>query len=337
MTTSMTDEQFYANLLQLPKPRYPFADYIHPDFQQLRQKYYDWIDTEYIIHSKGAREKHKKHHLCDIAARGVPFLKSIDELLPLANYTANGAMMDDYFDRCSRDKMQHITNSIHALLTGDDPREPAENGILHLFWELRQDALKFDFPDHIYKRFVNSIRATFKGFAEERIYYRSNSIAPLPVYLLSREATSGVLPYCDYLLLQKEYRQLPDEIFDHPHIKRVRTICCLMIGIHNDIISLPKELHREGDTMNIVKVLQKEHQIPVQEAYVEALELHDNYLKEFLLLQEYLPPFDQWQNMVYDYIQDLGIMVSGVYAWHTHDTSRYVNGGYVEGEYVSEG
>ncbi|MCH5716378.1 hypothetical protein [Niabella hibiscisoli] len=73
MTTSMTDEQFYADLRQLPKPSYPFADYIHPDFKQLRQKYYDWIDTEYIIHSKDAREKHKKHHLSDIAARGCPF------------------------------------------------------------------------------------------------------------------------------------------------------------------------------------------------------------------------------------------------------------------------
>jgi hypothetical protein len=40
--------------------------------------------------------------------------------------------------------------------------------------------------------------------------------------------------------------------------------------------------------------------------------------------------------MAYDYVQDLGIMVAGVYAWHTNDTTRYVNGGYVEGEYVSK-
>lgn len=329
----MTNEEFYAGLLQLPKPKYPFPNTIHPDFQQLRMEYYNWIDTEYIIQSNEAREKHKKHHLCDIAARGCPSLQSIDELLPLANYTANVAMMDDYFDRCSHDKMYSVMNSVKELLTSNDPDEPTENGILHLFWVLRQDSLKFEFPDHLYKRFVKSILDTIRGFAEEKIYYRTNTIPPLSVYLLNREYTSGVLPYCDYVAMQKEYRQIPDEIFDHLYIKRFRTLCCLIIAIHNDLISLPKELHREGDTLNLVKVLQQEYNISLEEAYMKALEIHDNYLKEFLLLQDHLPPFGEWQNMVSDYILDLGVMISGIYAWHTNDTSRYVNGGYVEGEY----
>lgn len=337
MKTSLTDAEFYSGLLELPKPKYPFPESIHPNFQQLRQEYYKWIDTEYTIHSKEAREKHKKHHLCDIAARGCPFLRSIDELLPLANYTANGAMLDDYFDRCSRDKMHSVMNDSYALLTGDDPNEPKENGILHLFWVLRQDALKFEFPDQLYKRFIKSIKDTIRGFAEEKIYYANNSVPPLAVYLLNREATSGVLPYCDYVAMQKDYRRLPDEIFDHIYIKRYRTLCCLIIAIHNDIISLPKELHREGDTLNLVKVLKKEHKIPIQEAYMMALELHNDYLKEFILLQDYLPPFDGWDNMVSGYIQDLGVMISGIYAWHTNDTARYVNGGYVEGEYTIGG
>lgn len=106
-----------------------------------------------------------------------------------------------------------------------------------------------------------------------------------------------------------------------------------MIGIHNDIISLPKELQREGDTMNIVKVLQKENNLSLFDAYKKSMKIHDEYLKEFLILQENLPPFGEHQNNVYNYIQDLGIMIAGVYAWHTNDTSRYVNGGYVEGEF----
>lgn len=332
---TMTNEEFYAGLLDLPKPKYPFPDTIHPDFQRLREEYYNWIDTEYIIHSKQAREKHKEHNLCDIAARGCPFLKSIDDLLPLANYTANGAMMDDYFDRCSRNEMYEITNRIHELLTGNDPKEPSENGIFHLYWKLRQDALRCDFPEHLYRRFVKSVDRVFKGYAEEKTYYRVNTIPPLPIYLLIREDTSGVQPYCDYVAMQKDYRQIPDEIFDHPHIKRIQTLCSLLIGIHNDIISLPKELHREGDTMNIVKVLQQEYKTTIQEAYIKALELHDDYLNEFLVLQNHLPSFDNWKNMIFEYIQDLGIMVSGVYAWHT-DTVRYQNGNYVEGEYTNE-
>lgn len=140
----------------------------------------------------------------------------------------------------------------------------------------------------------------------------ANTVPSLSVYLLIREATSGVQPYCDYVILQKEYRNLPEEVFDHPHIKRIYSLSSLMIGIHNDIISLPKELQREGDTMNIVKVLQKENNLSLIDAYTKAMEIHDDYLKEFLILQEHLPPFGDYQSNVYDYIQDLGIMISGV-------------------------
>lgn len=333
MKNSISDKEFYSGLPLLPKLKYPFPDFIHVDFQQQREEYYQWIDTEYIIHSQEAREKHKKHNLTDIAARGCPFLKTIDELRPLANYTANGAMMDDYFDRCTRKEMYEITNRIIALLNGDDDKEPAENGIFHLYWVLRQDAMKCGIPENLYKRFVKSIREVFYGYAEEKVYYRSNTIPPLPVYLLIREATSGVQPYCDYVAMQKDYRRLPDNIFEHPHIKRMHTLCSLMIGIHNDIISLPKELHREEDTMNLVKVLQKQNNLSLEGAYMDAITIHDQYLEEFLILQNYLPPFDSYHEIVTNYIADLGIMVAGVYAWHTNDTSRYVNGGYVEGEY----
>jgi hypothetical protein len=58
MNQTISNEEFHAVLKQLPKPHYPFPDFIHPDFQQQREEYYTWIDTEYIIHSKEAREKH---------------------------------------------------------------------------------------------------------------------------------------------------------------------------------------------------------------------------------------------------------------------------------------
>lgn len=335
METSISDEEFYAGLRLLPKPVYPFPDLIHPDFQRQREEYYAWIDREYTFHSEAAREKHKQHHLTDIAARGCPFLTAA-ELRPLANYAANGAMMDDYWDRCSAEEMAGINRRILALLSGEEPDEPLDHGIFHQFWVLRQDALACGIPEMFYKKFIRSIGMVFTGYSDERVYYRTNTIPPLPVYLLIREATSGVQPFCDYVALQKEYRRLPDSVLEHPHIKRIHTLCSLMIGIHNDLISLPKELHREEDTMNLVKVLQQEHGVSVQEAYGMALELHDAYLKEFLLLQEHLPPFGEWQEMARAYIQDQGVMIAGVYAWHTNDTSRYVNGGYVEGEYISK-
>ncbi|NLR62434.1 terpene synthase [Chitinophaga polysaccharea] len=336
MSKTLSEEQFYAGMQHLPKPTYPFPDFMHPDFQQQREEYYNWIDKEYTFHSQGAREKHKQHHLTDIAARGCPFLKTLAELRPLANFTANGAMMDDYWDHCSRNEMYEIANRITAILTGADTAEPTDNGIFHLFWVLRQDAIKCEMPQRLYDKYIASIHNLLIGYAEEKVYYRANTPPPLPVYLIIRQETSGGLPFCKYVAMQKNYRELPDDVLEHPHILRIHSLCAWMIGMHNDFISLPKELHREGDTMNLIKVIQHERKIPVSEAYMEALKTHDSYLDEFMLLHQHLPPFGKLQSTVYDYVQDLGIMVAGVYAWHTHDVSRYVNGGYVEGEYISQ-
>lgn len=335
MSETLSEEAFYAGLQHLPKPKYPFPDFIHPDFQQQRQEYYDWIDREYTFHSKAAREKHKQHNLTDIAARGCPFLRSLAELRPLANFTANGAMMDDYWDRCSRNEMSTITNRITNILTGEDSVEPTDHGIFHQFWILRQDAIKCAMPDRLYEKYIAAIHHVLVGYTEERTYYRANTPPPLPIYLVIRLHTSGGLPFCKYVAMQKNYRELPDDVLEHPYILRLHDLCAWMIGMHNDFISLPKELHREGDTMNLVKVIQHQHNIPMKEAYMEALKLHDSYLDEFNLLHRNLPLFGDLQETVYQYVQDLGIMVAGVYAWHTNDVSRYVNGGYVEGEYTS--
>ncbi|MDQ0108666.1 hypothetical protein J2T02_003805 [Chitinophaga terrae (ex Kim and Jung 2007)] len=337
MTKTLSDEQFYAGLQHLPKPAYPFPDFIHPDFQQQREEYYEWIDKEYTFHSKAAREKHKQHHLTDIAARGCPFLKDIGELRPLANLAANGAMMDDYWDRCTREEMHAITKRVAGLLTGEEREEPVDNGIYHQLWVLRQDAIQCGMPERHYRKYVSAIHSLLVGYTEEKIYYRTNTPPPLPIYLIIRLETSGGLPFCKYVAMQKNYRDLPDEILEHPYILRLHNLCAWMIGIHNDIISLPKELHREGDTMNLVKVLQHERKIPLAEAYMEALKLHDSFLDEFQLLHRHLPPFGKMQDTVYEYVHDLGVMLAGVYAWHTNDVSRYVNGGYVEGEYKKQG
>lgn len=334
----MTFDQIYAQLQHWPKPVYPWPHFIHPQYREEREEYYAWIDRDYGFQSEAAREKHKRHNLTDIAARGLPFLKNLDELRPVANYAANGAMMDDYFDRCTREEMLGLVQRIADILLGDKPDEPTDDGFMRQWWVLRQDALKCGIPEPIYRSFVSAIVQTFIGYAEEKVYYEANVTPPLAVYTLIREATGGGVPFGRYVCLQKEYRHIPQEILEHPHLLRMQVVCALLIGIHNDFISLPKELHREGDTMNIVKVMQQEQGVSLEEAYHMALTHHDHYLNEFLTLQQHLPRFgNPWQDKVYAYTEDLGVMVSGVYAWHTHDTARYVPGGYVEGEYNGNG
>jgi len=240
--------------------------------------------------------------LTDIAARGLPFLKTLDELFPIASFAANGAMMDDYFDHCSHEEMCRIRQRSIAILSGQEKEEPTDFGIFRQFYLIRQRAIKCDMPQRLYDKFIASIHTLLIGYQDEKRYMKADTIPPFPVYLVLREDTSGGLPFCKYVAMQKDFRNLPDEVLEHPHILSLHTLAALMIGVHNDIISLPKELSRKGDVINIVKVIHNENNVSWEEAYKMALDYHDKLLNEFKILHEHLPNFGRWQELAYDYV-----------------------------------
>lgn len=332
----MCEQDFIAKLPGLPGPEYPFPDMVNPLMMALREDYYKWIDEDYTFHSREAREKHKSHVLSDIPARAFPFLQSLGELYPITRYAVHGAMMDDYFDHCSGDEMQAIRERITALLTGEDAEEPTDLGIYRQFYLLRKDAIACNMPIRLYNKFITTIDGILVGYRQEKQYIAADIPPPLPVYTIIREDTSGGLPFCRYVCMQKDFRNLPDVVLDHPVLVRMYALAARMIGCHNDFISLPKEITRKGDVINIVKVMKHEHHVSWEEAYLMALDFHNAYKDEFMLLYANLPDFGGWQEMARDFVYTLGISLQGVYSWHVHDKHRYVPGGYVEGEYDSK-
>jgi hypothetical protein len=75
--------------------------------------------------------------------------------------------------------------------------------------------------------------------------------------------------------MQKDYRTLPDDVLEHPIILRLHLLASRMIGWHNDIVSLPKELSRQGDVINLVITLRDTHEVAIEDAYQMALNVHD--------------------------------------------------------------
>ncbi|KAF3256179.1 hypothetical protein TWF217_006428 [Orbilia oligospora] len=106
----------------------------------------------------------------------------------------------------------------------------------------------------------------------------------------------------------------------------------------SDFISLPKELARGGDVMNLVAVVQNESQLSLEEeARARALEIHNESLDELIRLQNTLPDFGEWQKIAREYADDMGVLVQGVYSWHIQSSGRYVAGAYVEPAHLAGG
>ncbi|KAL3958114.1 hypothetical protein ACCO45_008692 [Purpureocillium lilacinum] len=306
--------RIYHELRDWPRPSYPFPDLVSPFIEDLADEYYEWIDADCQFESRSAREAHKRHRLTDIAARAFPSL-TIDELRPIARFTAFLAILDDIMDHSDPNELNNVKRRILAILNGDEQTLP-QPGFYRQIHAIRQECLDCSMPIHLFDEFVSSIVELMIGYAREKTYNAKNE----PPLSLSISQFAG----------------RPREAYAMQNIcaytRITATFQVRIIGYHNDFISLPKELSREGDVVNIVISIQRESGLELKDAYMKALGVHDADLAEFVQLQSELPDFGQWQQKAKDYVADLGTLVQGVYAWHVTNTGRYVPGAYVEPE-----
>jgi hypothetical protein len=327
---SSAEQTLYHELRDYPRPQYPFANLSSPHMERLAAECDKWVEEDCPFASDNARAVFKKHRFTDVAARAFPSF-TLEELRPIARFSAFFAMIDDYLDHANEAELDEVRDRATALLFGHDKREP-EPGFYRQVYIMRGEALACGVPMSIYEDFSTTIVGFMDGYDSEKRYNATNEPPPLDAYVSIRRQTSGGLPYAKYLAFDSKYRELPADVLQHPTILRMHDLVSTLIGYHNDFISLPKELHRKGDVINLVLVVKAELVLPLREAYLKALEIHDVDLAEFVRLQNTLPCFGKWQSTIESYVEDLGTMVQGVYSWHVMNTGRYLPGAYVEPE-----
>ncbi|KAF3910876.1 hypothetical protein ABW20_dc0106839 [Dactylellina cionopaga] len=329
------EAKLYQKLHNLPRPQYPFPDLISPHLDALFSEYCQWIDQDCQFESQRARDMHKQHRLSDLTARSFPWM-TLEELRPVARFTTCMAIFDDYMDTASQEEIEAVKKRVFALFTGLEDKEP-EAGFYRQVYLVRQETIACGMPAHLYQEFIDSILGLMTGYGEEKQYNVGGTPPPMAVYHAIRLKSAGGICYAKYLCMQKNYRNLPDSVLNHPNILRMHSLLGLLVGYHNDFISLPKELARGGDVLNIVMVVQHEFQLGLDEACAKALEIHDEALDEFIRLQNTLPDFGEWQHTAQEYANDLGVLVQGTYSWHTQSSGRYAVGAYVEPEHHAGG
>ncbi|KAK6333075.1 hypothetical protein TWF718_010899 [Orbilia javanica] len=334
-SSTTKEATLYKRLLNSPRPQYPFPDLVNPQVDSLFSEYCQWIDEDGQFESQRARDKHKQHRLCDVAARAFPAM-ALEELRPVARFTAFLAIIDDYMDTASQEEMEAVKKRVSDIYTGLEDRKPPA-GFYRQMYMLRHDAIACEMPPHLYQEFIDSILDMMTGYGEEKEYNAKGTPPSIAGYQEIRRQTSGGICYARYLCMEKNYRTLPDTVLKHPTILRMHSLVGSLIGYHNDFISLPKELARGGDVMNIVMVVQNELKLDLDEACARALEIHNEALDELIWLQNALPDFGEWQHTAQEYVNDLGVLVQGVYSWHTQSSGRYAAGAYVEPEYQADG
>jgi hypothetical protein len=169
---------------------------------------------------------------------------------------------------------------------------------------------------------------------EETPYKLSKQFPTVNNLLLIREYSISMYPYGDPVEPSIGFI-VPKHISKHPVILRLKMLMCRIMAIQNDFASLEKELLVDTEILNIVIVMRHQYKISLEEACAEAMSIHDNYIKEFVEIQNNLPDFGAFQKEIENFVHHMTLMISGLGAWyHKGRSSRYKEmGAYPKPEY----
>jgi len=305
--------------------KYPFPTLKNPHAEVLQEiTETQWIDGEYLWlyeNNPDLRKKYKKTKTAHIAAQWFP-TASVDRFKPICRLMLWTLYNDDLYEESEPDKIQLVHNQSIAILNGDATAEKAGIPLGSMLASLRQELLQF-VPQESIVRFAQMISRYFKGLETELVYKKNKVYPTISECISLREDSICLYPFLQLTEVETGI-PLPQEIHDHPVIRRLQALACHLVTFFNEVQSVKKDEATGSVYYNIVKVIQNEHRISLEEACVENLRLHNKDLQEFITLQSSLPDFGVWQDAVVNWVHYMSMVLSG---WKNISTKldRYNN------------
>jgi len=104
---------------------------------------------------------------------------------------------------------------------------------------------------------------------------------------------------------------LPEEVHQHPVIRRLKALTVRMMVCFNEVQSFSKDEATDAIYYNVLKVIQHHGKLSFEEACRQIVHIHNEYLKEFQYLQHFLPDFGPWQDAVVNRVHYFSMTLNG--------------------------
>jgi hypothetical protein len=296
----------------LSRFHYPFPTLKNP-FASALQDITDnqWIDGEYLPLYKDnpdTRHKYKKTKTAHIASQWFP-TASAERLKPICRLMLWTLYNDDLYEESTPEKIGYVHQRSVAVLNGKIDAAEAAIPLGHMLASLRLELLQFIPPASV-TRFVGMISRYFAGMKVESIYKMNKTFPTIAECIALREDSICLYPFLQLTEVETGII-LPPEIHHHPVIQRLQALACRLVTYFNEVQSVMKDEATDSIYYNIVKVIQHEYNISLEEACLEDLRLHNEDLKEFVTRQYSLPDFGIWQDAVVNWVHYMSMVLSG--------------------------
>ncbi|SEN71803.1 hypothetical protein SAMN04488505_11276 [Chitinophaga rupis] len=296
----------------LSKFRYPFPTLKNPFAETLQEvTNNEWIDKEYrwlYYNDESTRLKYKKTKTAHIASQWFP-TASYERLQPVCRFMLWTLYNDDMYEEVTPEEIQLVHKHTIAILKGKVTAEKSGLPLGQLLSSLREELLKYLTPASL-QRFIAALSRYFNGLEQEMAYKTRRTFPGIEECLAIRENSLCLRPFLELADIETE-QPLPDEIHDHPVIQRIISLAIRMMVCFNEVQSVRKDEATDGIYYNVVKAIQHNRNLSLEEACLEDLRIHNEYLREFIHLQSFLPDFGRWHDLVVNRIHYISMTLSG--------------------------
>ncbi|KAI0763056.1 terpenoid synthase [Trametes elegans] len=171
------------------------------------------------------------------------------------------------------------------------------------------------------RRFVETFELFFRAVAQQARDRESGNIPDVESYIAMRRDTSGCKP-CWALIEYANDLDLPDWVMEHPCIRGLEEAANDIVTWSNDIFSYNVE-QANGDTHNLIVVVQHQEKLDLQSAVDYVGELCLGCFDRFDTLQRALPSWGpELDAQVQAYVAGLGDWMISNLVW-SFETERY--------------
>lgn len=292
--------------------KYPFPTLKNPNADLLQEiTENEWIDEEYLWlyeNNSNLRKKYKKTKTAHIAAQWFP-TASVERFRPICRLMLWTLYNDDIYEESEPEDIAYVRNQSIAILNGKMTPAEATIPLAAMLFSLRQELLEF-IPEESLSRFTQMIDRYFIGLIQEVNYKKKKIFPSITECIALREDSICLYPFLQLTEIETGI-VLPPEIHEHPVIRRLQALACHLVTYFNEVQSVVKDEATGSIYYNIVKVIQNERQISLEEACLEDLRLHNEDLKEFVTLQNSLPDFGEWHDAVVNWVHYMSMVLSG--------------------------
>lgn len=310
--------------IKIPPLYFPFPGAIHQNIATAQEHTDKWVRRFHLLPDELAYRRWRTAKFTRLCAQTHPHV-SPEIFKIIADWKTWLFIFDDYCELAGINKhpeqLPPINSRLLAILQGEKPTH-RDAPLVRALADIRRRV-----EPHVSSEWMNRFTANMKDACQAAVWEAANhtqGITPdLATYLKMRLFLSAVYPTFDWIEVEvNKEMELPNQVRANQTVQKLTLIANNVISWSNDIISLEMEMER-GDVHNLVLVLQREHQLTLQEAINRAAELCNNEVRKFMDLKSRLPSFGPVTDLkLQHYVLGLRYWMRGYIDWALK-TERY--------------